>query len=1010
MPAWYTSSAWVLGELASEDDGSLRPAAMVELYLCGRNDFAHGLAANSPARSFAEAAEAAVARVHADHTGNATAFLAMPEAVRVAKFWEHIAGCQWPKQLDLWRGGSNGLQSDAYDLLVYTESRGTGATAERILLGKALRTRAVLSQMHPLSGVLGGCADFPYLVAALRALCSSVNRAGTPVALNDLLAVNQALSSALPHCSGTEFIAKPFEERVAKAKELCERNHAHGQYAAHGMLPALGAFGEPSSTSSASAAKAAGKFDRSRLEAAKKSEDYNVGKRQILAAFNTGDPDKAALIALRGADSPIAAAPGMPPSRLPPHKVFANLMLGKLETWAVDKDLDAPIAELRRGMDQFWGRRAAKHLQLDLEKAKPLHNLASSMANPAGWVNDPPDFYAALVSARVADGDVEADIHASFGFTPGSDPWANPQIVTNMAVLVVGVMSDIGVCPHARVLDFKAVKPGDLYSTQDMFAYLAWTHARLGGLSTTAAKLSEFARGLIKDFGFDRGTALASSDATRALGERFIALSSTRVQDFARFTSEQLEGRRIQAQLRAAGIPVGLQMGMPGLGDTGTTTANAKRERTDLDFASEVQKEVRKQLKSAGTLSTTVNPKTGANGGKGNGGAEQMEDFPPVKIALLDGGKRVHVTGGRRGPAGCFYLVDGPGGMAQRLKHAKSSVGPVFLLAARSGVEKDDIQAICAKSPWPGDDKIPDEIPAELSTDIIKISDFRITEDGAQYAASYAARIGKGAGAGAGGRSGRGASGRGRGGGRGGAALLAANLAGGTALMVHGAPHTDVVMANAAALPDATLAAPASPAHLTVASKLDAGSTKIFEVAAELRRLEAAAERQLARRAAGKPLCDSDEVPASHEASRGPALRRQLMALTGGRGLAASSVGFESYLRNSRSVPSVTFAPGTPPSGPGSAFGVSGVWASNVGAPPVRGGLQQPPIFRFDRDVVPTLATLVVPVRTDTASGLVLKPTGDALLGEAMADEPSRDAAVNTSQPIATAVLALSVY
>ena len=626
------------------------------------------------------------------------------------------------------------------------------------------------------------------------------------------------------------------------------------------------------------------------------------------------------------------------------------------------------------------------------------------------WVNDPPDFYAALVSARVADGDVEADIHASFGFTPGSDPWANPQIVTNMAVLVVGVMSDIGVCPHARVLDFKAVKPGDLYSTQDMFAYLAWTHARLGGLSTTAAKLSEFARGLIKDFGFDRGTALASSDATRALGERFIALSSTRVQDFARFTSEQLEGRRIQAQLRAAGIPVGLQMGMPGLGDTGTTTANAKRERTDLDFASEVQKEVRKQLKSAGTLSTTVNPKTGANGGKGKGGAEQMEDFPPVKIALLDGGKRVHVTGGRRGPAGCFYLVDGPGGMAQRLKHAKSSVGPVFLLAARSGVEKDDIQAICAKSPWPGDDKIPDEIPAELSTDIIKISDFRITEDGAQYAASYAARIGKGAGAGAGGRSGRGASGRGRGGGRGGAALLAANLAGGTALMVHGAPHTDVVMANAAALPDATLAAPASPAHLTVASKLDAGSTKIFEVAAELRRLEAAAERQLARRAAGKPLCDSDEVPASHEASRGPALRRQLMALTGGRGLAASSVGFESYLRNSRSVPSVTFAPGTPPSGPGSAFGVSGVWASNVGAPPVRGGLQQPPIFRFDRDVVPTLATLVVPVRTDTASGLVLKPTGDALLGEAMADEPSRDAAVNTSQPIATAVLALSVY
>ena len=999
MPAWYTSSSWVLGELASEDDGSLRPAAMVELYLHGRNDFANGLLANSPARTFAEAAEAAVARVHADHTGNAAAFLAMPEAVRVAKFWEHIAGCQWPKQLDLWRGGAHGLQSDVYDLFVYTESRGAGATAERILLGKALRTRAVLSQMHPLSGVLGGCADFPYLVSALRALCSSVNRAGTPVALNDLLAVNQALNSALPHCSGAEFIAKPFEERVAKAKELCERSHAHNQYAAHGMLPALGVFGDQSGASASSAAKAAGKFDRSRLEAAKNSEDYNVGKRQILTAFNTGDPDKATLIALRGADSPIASAPGMPPVRLHPHKVFSNLVLGKLETWAVDKDLDAPMAELRRGMDQFWGRRAAKHLQLDLEKAGPLYELSASMANPAGWANDPPDFYKALVAARVADGDVEADVHASFGFTPGSDPWANPQIVTNLGVMVVGLMSDIGVCPHARVHDFKAVKPGDLYSTQDMFAYLAWTHSRLGGLSTTAAKLSEFARGLLKDFGFDRGTALSSSDATRALGDRFIALSSTRVQDFVRFTNEQLEGRKIQAQLRAAGIPMGLHIGMPGLSDVGTTATKAKRERTDPDFVSEVQKEVRKQLKSAGALSTTVNPKAGANGGKGNSGAEQLEDFPPVKIVLLDGGKRVHVTGGRRGPDGCFYLVDGPNGMAHRLKHAKSSIGPVFLLATRSGVEKDDIQAICAKSPWPGDDKIPDEIPAELGSDIVKISDFRINEDGSQYLS----RISKGAGAG--GRSGRGAGGRGRGGGRGSAALVAANLAGGTSLMVHGSPRADVVMADAVALPAASLTALAAPARAAISSKLGAGGTKIFEVAAELRRLEAAADRQTARRAAGKPLCDWDEVAASHEASRGPALRRQLRALTGGRDLSAGSTGFETYLRSSRAPPTVTFAPGTPPSGPGTAFGVSGVWAARVGTLPARGGLQQPPIFRFDRDVGPTLATLVVPVRTDTASGLVLKPMGDALLGEAMADEPSRDAAVNTSQPIAVAVL-----
>ena len=1012
MPSWYRTSAWVRGELASEDDGSLGPAAAMELYLTGRNDFANGLAPGSPARTFADAAASSVARVHADHAGSTAAFMAMPEAVRVAKFWEHITSCQWPKQLDMWRGGANALQSDAYDLFAYTASRGAGETAERILLGKPLRTRAVLAQLRPLGGVLAGCADFPCLVAAVRALCCSVSRMGTPVTLGDLLAVNNVLAQAMPHCSGDEFDAKSFEARVDKARELCERNRVHGQYAAHGALPSLSAFVEPGGGTVSSAAKAAGKFDRARLERAKNSEDYNAAKKQVVAAYNAGDASAAALIILRGANSPVAAAPGAPPTRLPPQKVLSNLLLSKgLETWAVDKELDAIVAELRRGQPQFWGRRAAKHLQLDLDKAAPLPELAAWMADPAGWGNDPPDFYKILVQARAADGDVEADVHASFGFTPGSDPWANPQIVASLAVLVVGLTSDIGVCPHSHVHDFTAVKPGDLYSAQDVFAYLAWAHARLGGLATTAAKISDLARGLLKDFGVDRGNALASSDAMRPLGDRFVAQSSSRVQEFIRFTSEQLEGRKIQAQLRAAGLTVA--SGMPGLGGAGTMTltlaspapalgnTNAKRERTDADIAAEVQREVKKQLKAIGAGLSPNNPNAG---GKGDG-TDLRGDDPPTKITLLDDGKRVHVTGGRRGPDGCFYLVDGPNGIAKRLKDTYPSVGPVYYLATRAGAEKDDVLAACAKSPWPGDANAPDEIPAP---DTIKISDFRINADGSQFLA----RAGKGAGAGAGGRAGRGPGGRGRGrgGGRGSAAMLAANLAGASSLVVSSFPRSDVDMADAFSLSDASLAAPLASTRSAIASTLDAGGGKALEVAAELRRLEAAADRQAARRAAGEPLCAVDAVPASREASRGPALRRQLVALTGKQNASAylasqGSAGFEGFLRGVRASPAVTFAPGTPPSGLGTALGAHGVWASRVGAPPARGGLQPPPIFRFGDDVAATCATLLIPVRTDSASALVLKPTGDALFGEAVADEPSRDAAVSSSQPLAAAVL-----
>ena len=64
MPAWYRQAGWVRGELASEDDGSLHVAAIAELFSVGRHDHAHGCAADSHARAFAKAVEAAAERAN----------------------------------------------------------------------------------------------------------------------------------------------------------------------------------------------------------------------------------------------------------------------------------------------------------------------------------------------------------------------------------------------------------------------------------------------------------------------------------------------------------------------------------------------------------------------------------------------------------------------------------------------------------------------------------------------------------------------------------------------------------------------------------------------------------------------------------------------------------------------------------------------------------------------------------------------------------------------------------
>ena len=532
----------------------------------------------STARSFADAACGAVERAHADHNGSTAGFLAKPGPVRVVKLMEYLSSCVWPALLNQWRAGDHNLLSDAHDLFAYNECRGIGAIAERALLGNSTRARAVLRQLQPLHGVLDGCSDTTVVIAALRALCSSTRPSGeiTWVTLNDVLAVNQALTAARPLCSGVAFSALSFADRVNRAKELCESNRTCHQFSS---FSGTGNFGGDVAGAAGSPAKVAGKYDRVLLEKAKNGEWYNVTKVQLQAAHAAGETDKAILICLRGADMHSLAA-GSRPKRLPPHKVFTDLLLGNpvgskdghLETWSVDKDLDATMAALRRAMPAFWGNRVFKHLQLDMNKAVPLKELSHIMANTSTWADKVPDFYReALLRAREADGDLGVEVHASYNHAPDSDPWANAQVVASLTTLVAGLLSDIGVRPDATVFDFTRAKPDDISSTLDVFGFMSHIHARLGALPTTASKLSSFIGGLLGDLGANRHSVRASSDPKRALGTRFVELSSVRLREFIRYRDDQLRGREIQAQLRAAGLVTLGQGGAAGSTATATT-------------------------------------------------------------------------------------------------------------------------------------------------------------------------------------------------------------------------------------------------------------------------------------------------------------------------------------------------------------------------------------------------------------------------------------------------------
>ena len=126
---------------------------------------------------------------------------------------------------------------------------------------------------------------------------------------------------------------------------------------------------------------------------------------------------------------------------------------------------------------------------------------------------------------------------------------------------------------------------------------------------------------------------------------------------------------------------------------------------------------------------------------------------------LIDGGDILHIEGGERGPAGCYYQISGPDGLAAALAMCEgmSDVCPVWLACFKVGVKPPMLHNACDnQSHEPGSEAHPDWHPRDVQywTHDIKMADFRVWWDcsngSCNWSAPGAGYKGKGKGAGKG--------------------------------------------------------------------------------------------------------------------------------------------------------------------------------------------------------------------------------------------------------------------
>lgn len=810
LEAWYKSAGWGRGcGLADEEDGTLHVAALVEYYAVGRHNHTLGHAPGSVAKGVGTSVMAAAQRASLAAGHTAATWNALSNPSKAQKALAYLAACSWPSLLDHWRPLESSLVSDMHDMFIYTESGGVGLPAQRELLNTPARTRQTLKQVKLVWGVLAGAESSQALHAAVRRMVEATSApAPSHITLQGVLLAESMLQKAEAHCSGAEWEAKGFDVRVADAVRLIELRRGVESSAAVGGGSGLAA--PPSDAKSGSVAG----YAKDRLLDLKSGVEYVATKRQVLAAFAAARVDEALLLALRGAVGAPTAAGG-PGARLAPLKVFHDLLLGSKDIYMVDKELESCIPELKRSLPAFWARRAAKALGITLPGVLHLPLLADAMAAPSTWWTKVPDFFdLALVPVREAAGELRAEIFASYRHTEGAPPYQNIAVIGALQLLVTSLLSDVGVLDTA-VADVSAVG-ADLSSPADLFGLAIDFHATAGSMTTSAAKMGALIDDVLKGFGARRGEVGAGTDPKRPLNLRLIEINASSVVAFAAERGAQARGRVAAHELRAAGFTV-VHVPPP---DAGGRKRAAGADDEGADDVKPTKKAAGKEaLKGKDPLKDKPAPKAAE---------EDVKPELPASAKLVQGGDVLHVTGGLRGPAGCYYQITGEAGAAVALAaiEATAAVCPAWYTALRSGLESQALDTACGnRSHKAGDSNHPEpDDDFKFATRSVKISDYRVNEDGSKYIKPSSK--GKG-------DAGRG-KGRGKGGGRRdrgrGAAITALAALSGTSGFVLGPPPSarssaaSVLLTAAAASPTSPLSADPGPPTTFLADDLTAAA------------------------------------------------------------------------------------------------------------------------------------------------------------------------------------------
>ena len=330
----------------------------------------------------------------------------------------------------------------------------------------------------------------------------------------------------------------------------------------------------------------------------------------------------------------------------------------------------SPRSELRRGLALFWGRRAAKALNVKLVADQPLDGLAKVMADTSTWRSSPPDFYAlALVPIRVAAGAKECELYESHHHQVGKSPYVNIAVVNAISTLVVSLMADIGVA-HTSVEDVSA--PGaDIASPDDLFRLVADMHGTVGSLPTAGATMNTLITGVLGDFGTRRSDIRKSSDAMRRLNTRFIEPGSVRLAQLLKDKELLADGQLTRHKLGLCGLVV-QEVAAP----APATSAGGKRKGED-------------EWESWSKWSKADD----------SWWSSPVEETP-TKAKLVNGGDRLLVEGGLRGPAGCLYQIAGDNGFATAVSLLEDYDGicPVYLACWIAGATPPVLHRACGNS------------------------------------------------------------------------------------------------------------------------------------------------------------------------------------------------------------------------------------------------------------------------------------------------------------------------